>query len=169
MEESGTKRKESTGTATSSKRARKAVDYSKEHVEEQSSSSSISKSKKPLIFTSIEIFKQRETEPTRNADGELIFRDHPSFNPNLTPNEILQSGAFGGTYFRPIHSSVTKKTYGDEVWQELPVDWFQGLKKSQYVSSTYNKDINKYKVKCGAGLDEWEASGWMRDCDPYGK
>ena len=41
--------------------------------------------------------------------------------------EVLQAGSFGGTYFRPIYSSVTKVKYGKEVWQELPSDWLEGL------------------------------------------
>ena len=39
----------------------------------------------------------------------------------------LQAGSFGGTYFRPIYSSVTKQKYGLEVWKELPQDWIEGL------------------------------------------
>ena len=38
-----------------------------------------------------------------------------------------QAGSFGGTYFRPIYSSVTKQKYGPEVWKELPQDWLEGL------------------------------------------
>ena len=42
------------------------------------------------------------------------FKEHPEFKPNLSPHEILKMGAFGGTYFRPIYSSVTKKHYKSE-------------------------------------------------------
>ena len=35
-------------------------------------------------------------------------------------------GSFGGTYFRPIFSSVTGKVYKD-VYKEFPEDWFEGL------------------------------------------
>ncbi len=31
---------------------------------------------------------------------------------------MLQAGSFGGTYFRPIYSSVTKKHYDDQVWEK---------------------------------------------------
>ncbi len=37
------------------------------------------------------------------------FKDHPEFIPNLTPRQIFKMGSFGGTYFRPIYSSITKK------------------------------------------------------------
>lgn len=40
--------------------------------------------------------------------------------------QVLQRGSFGGTYFRPIYSSVTKKHYKDDVWKEFPAEWFKG-------------------------------------------
>ena len=49
--------------------------------------------------------------PRKNKDGEIIFKDYPYFKPNLTPREIFFLGSFGGTYWRPIYSSITKKKY----------------------------------------------------------
>ena len=46
---------------------------------------------------------------------------------SLTYFTKFQNGSFGGTYFRPIYSTVTKTQYGPEVWQELPQDWREGL------------------------------------------
>ena len=34
-----------------------------------------------------------------------------SFYPNKTPIEIIKEGAFGGTYFRDIYSSINGKWY----------------------------------------------------------
>ena len=34
-----------------------------------------------------------------------------SFNPNKTSIEIIKEGAFGGTYFRDIYSSINGKWY----------------------------------------------------------
>lgn len=106
--------------------------------------------------------------PERNEAGDLLFLDYPNFRPNLTPKEVLQMGSFGGTYFRPITSSVTRQSYKD-VWQELPEDWLKGLNiKTQVASSTYSKSVNKYKEACGGDLEMWESSGWITSIDPYG-
>ena len=40
------------------------------------------------------------------------------FNPNKTPVEIIKEGAFGGTYFRDIYSSVNGKWY-KKAWKEF--------------------------------------------------
>jgi len=107
--------------------------------------------------------------PTRNKNNVLVFEDFPDFQPNLTPEEVLKLGSFGGTYFRPIYSSVTKQKYGNEVWEELPKEWLEGLRvKTQVASPIYDASKNKYGVKCGASLEEWENSGWMDKQDPYG-
>ena len=106
--------------------------------------------------------------PERNDVGELVFLDYPNFRPNLTPKEVLQMGSFGGTYFRPITSSVTRLSYKD-VWKELPADWLVGLKiNTQVASSTYSKSVNKYNETCGGDLEMWESSGWITSIDPYG-
>ena len=39
---------------------------------------------------------------------------------------------------------------------------------TQVTYSTYNKKINKYKVKCGSSLEAWENKGWIVKQDPYG-
>ena len=107
--------------------------------------------------------------PTRNKDGVFIFEDEPRFCPNMSPKEVLQAGSFGGTYFRPIRSGVTKKSYGSEVWKELPEDWLEGLNIKKVVASPiYDVNVNKYKAKCGSSLDAWETSNWIRAQDPYG-
>ena len=117
-----------------------------------------------------------EDPPTRSKTGEFIFNDAPDFKPNLSPQEVLQAGSFGGGYFRDITSSVTKTTYKD-AWKELPDDWLEGLDiKTQVASQTYRTSINRYGVNCGVktdksdsfGLKAWESSGWMAAQDPYG-
>lgn len=108
--------------------------------------------------------------PSRNSSGELVFEDYPHFRPNLTPEEVIRMGSFGGTYFRPIYSAVVNRTISsEEATRGLPAEWFEGLDKEIMVySDTYNNKVNKYKVKCGQGLKEWEMSGWITPYDPYG-
>ncbi|TRY80976.1 hypothetical protein TCAL_02966 [Tigriopus californicus] len=107
--------------------------------------------------------------PQRNARGQLEFEGFPMFRPNRTPAQVLQAGSFGGTYFRPIYSSVTGEKYGASVWQELPDHWLTGLNvKTQVASSIYDAQVNKYKAKCGGSLEMWESSGWIKAQDPYG-
>lgn len=109
-----------------------------------------------------------EPLPKRNAKGELVFSDYPEMRPNMSPKEVLQAGSFGGTYFRPIKSSVTGEKYSG-VWKELPKNWLEGLDiPRQVASSPYRAEVNTYKVKCGGSLEMWESSGWIDKQDPYG-
>ena len=63
----------------------------------------------------------------------------------MTPKEVLQAGSFGGTYFRPIKSSVTNWKY-DKMWLELPQNWLEGLNVAKMVASEiYDEKVNKYQ------------------------
>lgn len=103
----------------------------------------------------------------RDSNNCLIFSDYPYFKPNLTPKEIFELGSFGGTYWRPIHSSVTGKSYKNKHkkynWShtipdnKLTVDW-----------DNYDKNINNYKVKVGTTLEFWEQQNWITKHHPYG-
>ena len=53
--------------------------------------------------------KSKTNEPLRLKDGTFSFPDYPEFRPNLSPREVFKMGSFGGTYWRPIYSSVTEK------------------------------------------------------------
>jgi hypothetical protein len=124
--------------------------------------------KKEPVQTSvvIEEFKDKQPLPTLQ-DGKLFFSDYPRFQPNLTPKQVLGLGSFGGTYFRPIYSSITGKNHSDE-YLDLPKDWFEKLPAKFYKSKIYDTEINKYKVSCGGDLHMWESSGWITTIDPYG-
>tara|TARA_Y100000385_G_C12873291_1_gene542516 strand:- start:35 stop:643 length:609 start_codon:yes stop_codon:yes gene_type:complete len=107
-------------------------------------------------------------QPSRLENKDFSFVDFPTFRPNISPEEILRGGSFGGTYFRNITSKVTNQDYTD-TWKELPPEWITDLEINKYVSSDkYRKNVNKYRVKCGSSLDEWESSGWINEMDPYG-
>jgi hypothetical protein len=74
-----------------------------------------------------------------------------NFQPNLSPEEVLRAGAFGGTYFRPIVSAVTNVQYNaQEVLNDtVEKEWIKGLPMNMLSSKTYRAPINKFGVKCG--------------------
>ena len=103
---------------------------------------------------------------TAGTDGEAI----KDFRPNRSPEEVLRAGAFGGTYFREITSSVTGETYR-EAWKELPKAWVQGINAATHLARSwenYDEEVNKFKSKCGQTLEAWESNGWMAAQDPFG-
>lgn len=89
------------------------------------------------------------------------------FKPDYTPRQIIQNGAFGGTYFRAIFSRVTGKYYKD-AYKEFPFlrDLDTNLMTRPW--HLYDASINKYGVKVGSTLEFWENKGWISPQDPYG-
>ena len=126
---------------------------------------------KPVYYSEEEVRKRDKCTaalPTRDEEGKLRFEKHPTFFPNLSPKEVLQRGSFGGTYFRPIFSSITNTDY-DKMWLELPQEWLVGLDvKKMVCSSKPDVHVNKYKVHASGSLWTWETSGWIKKYDPYG-
>lgn len=107
--------------------------------------------------------------PRKNKYGEIVFKDYPAFKPNLTPREIFELGSFGGTYWRKIYSSITKKTYENE-HKKFPNKWWTGIPQNHLILpfNKYDKTINKYGVKVGSTLRTWEENKWITEWDPYG-
>jgi hypothetical protein len=107
--------------------------------------------------------------PRKNKYGEIVFKDAPEFRPNLTPREIFKMGSFGGTYWRYIYSSITKKNHKNR-HKKYPKSWWKGLKDEQLIAKwdDYDKNINKYKVKVGTTLEFWEEKNWIIKYHPYG-
>ena len=86
------------------------------------------------------------------------------FRPNITPPEVIKKGAFGGTNFRDIYSSVTDKWYKNSLKEFDEVENIG----QKYYCSNYYVSVNKYGVKCDTSLRFWENKGWMHPIDPYG-
>lgn len=106
--------------------------------------------------------------PKRDAAGRIFFPDAPQFRPTMSPEDVLRAGAFGGTYFRPIYSSVAKARYVG-AWREFPKEWTAGLDpKAMLESSHYDVKVNKFRAACGQSLAAWESSGWIVKGDPFG-
>lgn len=117
----------------------------------------------------IEALRARWTSWTRTAppptqdeeDSTFHFADHPTFTPNKSPEAMLREGCFGGSYFRPLYSRSLGATIADD-HLELPPSWTAGLPAHRFLTSPhYDPDVNKYKVKCGQSIEEWEAAGWI--------
>ena len=99
--------------------------------------------------------------------GRARFKGYSDFKPNLSPREMFRLGSFGGTYWRPIYSSVNKKHYKN-VHKRYPKSWWEGIPKDHLTSPDYDKSINKYKVKVGTTLEFWEGKKWIKGSHPYG-
>lgn len=107
--------------------------------------------------------------PKKDNNCNIIFEDFPEFTPNLSPREIFLAGSFGGTYFRPIYSSVTNKNYKN-VHKKYPASWWAGIPENHLTNSwdNYDKSINKYGVAVGTTLEFWENSNWITNYNVYG-
>jgi len=97
---------------------------------------------------------------------QINFKDYPNFKPNLTPRQMFNMGSFGGTYWRPIKSNITNKTYTNvhKKYNRL----FKGISDDKLSRIKYDKRINKYGVKVGTTLEFWEEKKWITESDPYG-
>ena len=86
-----------------------------------------------------------------------------NFRSNKTPVEIIKEGAFGGMYFRDVHSSINKKWYKNS-WKEFIQ--LKNIDANFYASDYYDVKVNKYGVKCGTSLRFWENKSWINKIDP---
>lgn len=97
----------------------------------------------------------------------MRFKEYPEFQPNLTPRQIFDRGAFGGTYFRPIYSSVNQKNYENE---HTKYKFLRTIPENKLTKpfDEYDENLNKYKVRVGMTLEEWEEKSWIHPDHPYG-
>jgi len=109
--------------------------------------------------------RNNKTVKLKKRNNTLYFPDFPEFRPNLTPTQMFEMGSFGGTYWRPIYSSVNKKNYKN-VHKKYP--WFRDIPKTLLTERQYDKNKNKYKVKVGTTLEFWESKQWITQYHPYG-
>lgn len=107
--------------------------------------------------------------PKRDNNGNFKFTDYPDFCPNLSPREIFKLGSFGGTYWRPIYSKITKKSYKN-VHKKYPASWWVGISNDLLTRdwNDYDKSVNNYGVKVGTTLQFWESKGWINKYHSYG-
>lgn len=76
----------------------------------------------------------------------------PDFKPQLTPEQMLKLGVFGGDYFNqpPL---------------EFPEEWFRGVELS---ARGTRKELNFFKVNASQSLAEWQKKNWIYLEDPKG-
>lgn len=96
------------------------------------------------------------------------FKDHPEFTPNLTPRQMFLKGSFieSGGYWRPIYSNVARKELSNQ-HKEFP--FLKDIPEELLINPQKDyKKLNKYGVKCGSSLEDWESKNWIKEPDYYG-
>ncbi|CAN5574057.1 hypothetical protein BH10BAC5_BH10BAC5_13710 [soil metagenome] len=78
-----------------------------------------------------------------------------SFNPDLTPAEMLELGVFGGRYMRDCKN-------------EFPSKWFKKAKLLPEGKKGHDKMLNYFKVDASQSLNEWQRKKWIDPQDPRG-
>ena len=77
---------------------------------------------------------------------------HPDFEPQLTPQEMLALGVFGGKYMTDCQ-------------KEFPAEWFEAAKLSPEKADA---SLNFFGVSASQPLSEWRRKGWIYPEDPRG-
>jgi len=76
----------------------------------------------------------------------------PEFKPELTPQQMLTLGVFGGKYMTDCQ-------------EEFPKSWFKRAKLSP---ERRNHALNFFGVDASSSLSEWRKKGWIHPDDPRG-
>lgn len=74
------------------------------------------------------------------------------FKPELTPQEMLEMGVFGGVYMRDCRD-------------EFPKEWFE---KARLAPGKRDASLNFFEINASSSLQEWQRKGWIYDEDPRG-
>ena len=96
------------------------------------------------------------------------FKDHPEFTPNISPKKIFMEGSFidQGGYWREIYSGLLKKKLSN---QHKEFKFLNNINETLLINPDKDyKNKNKYGVKCGSSLVDWESKNWIHPQDPYG-
>lgn len=76
----------------------------------------------------------------------------PDFKPELTPEEMLEMGVFGGRYMT-------------DCIKEFPNDWFENAK---LCHERHDPALNYFGVNASQPLCVWRDKGWIYEEDPRG-
>lgn len=76
----------------------------------------------------------------------------PGFEPELSPEQMLELGVFGGVYMRDCRG-------------EFPASWFERAKLS---AADKDPSLNYFGVDASQPLSVWRQKGWIHQDDPRG-
>lgn len=79
------------------------------------------------------------------------MHNNPDFQPELTPQQMLELGVFNGCY-------------GQQLIDELPGEWLTDAK----LSETPDPKLNFFGIAASQPLSVWQAKGWIHPADPLG-
>lgn len=103
--------------------------------------------------------KKRVVVNDRMQRGYAYFRTeppgrnfHPEFRPDLSPEEMLRAGVFGGKYMTDCR-------------REFPAAWFSKAKLSP---GRRDAALNCFGVNASQPLSVWREKGWLHADDPRG-
>ena len=84
------------------------------------------------------------------------YKDHPEFEPTLSPGAMLAAGVFGGGYFHG--------------WDDEQLEGIDPkiLARGPHRDEPDDKGANAFGVHSGQSLATWRRNGWIRDQDPVG-
>ena len=77
---------------------------------------------------------------------------HPEFKPELTPEEMLEMGVFGGKYMT-------------DCGKEFPGSWY---KKARLCPEKHDANLNYFGINASQPLSVWRKKGWIYPDDPRG-
>ena len=103
--------------------------------------------------------RQRVVVNDRMQHGYVYYRTErpgenfaPDFRPQLTPQQMLRLGVFGGKYMTDCRS-------------EFPASWFTRAKLCQ---ERHDPQLNYFGVNASQSLAVWRQKFWIRPQDPRG-
>jgi hypothetical protein len=76
----------------------------------------------------------------------------PEFQPQLSPQKMLELGVFGGKYMT-------------DCIDEFPEHWFR---KARLSPKYHDPEINYFRVSASQSLSSWRSKGWIYPEDPRG-
>jgi len=87
-----------------------------------------------------------------NLEGKNFDK---TFKPELTPNQMLKLGVFGGRYMRDCRN-------------EFPKELFDKALLHPNNLTGHNKNLNYFNVDASQPLSVWNKKGWIHPDDPRG-